>query len=67
MSMSDVLRFRDYLTAVLEYVQRGLARGQSKAELAAIEVLPHFEDFGSVPPNLTLGTFIEKVVDELSA
>jgi glyoxylase-like metal-dependent hydrolase (beta-lactamase superfamily II) len=67
MSMSDVLRFRDYLTAVLEYVQRGLARGQSKAELAAIEVLPHFENFGSVPPNLTLGTFIEKVVDELSA
>ena len=67
MSMSGVLRFRDYLTAVLEYVERGLARGQSKAELAALEVLPHFEGFGSVPPNLTLGTFIEKVVDELSA
>ena len=66
-SMSDVLQFRDYLTAVLEYVERGLVRGQSKAELAALEVLPHFEDFGSVPPRLTLGTFIEKVVDELSA
>ncbi|MDA1186123.1 MAG: MBL fold metallo-hydrolase [Acidobacteria bacterium] len=67
MSITDVLRFRDYLTAVLEYVERGLARGQSKAELAALEELPRFESFGSVPPNLTLGTFIEKVVDELSA
>ena len=67
LSMSDVLQFRDYLTAVLDYVERGLARGQSRAELAALEVLPGFEGFGSVPPNLTLGTFIEKVVDELSA
>jgi hypothetical protein len=67
MSMRDVLRFRDYLAAVLEYVERGLAGGQSKLELAALDVLPHFENFGSVPPNLTLGTFIEKIVDELSA
>ena len=67
MSRADVLQFRDYLSAVLEYVERGLARGQSKAELAALEVLPHFEDLGSVPPRLTLGTFIEKVVDELLA
>ena len=66
-SMSDVLQFRDYLSAVLEYVERGLARGQSKAELAALQVLPNFEDLGSVPPRFTLGTFIEKVVDELSA
>jgi hypothetical protein len=66
-SMSDVLQFRDYLSAVLEYVERGLARGQSKTELAALQVLPNFEDLGSVPPRFTLGTFIEKVVDELSA
>lgn len=67
LTRAEVLQFRDYLSAVLEYVERGLARGQSKAELAALEVLPHFEDLGSVPPRLTLGTFIEKVVDELSA
>ena len=66
-SMADVLQFRDYLSAVLEYVERGLARGQSKTELAALQVLPGFEDLGSVPPRFTLGTFIEKVVDELSA
>jgi glyoxylase-like metal-dependent hydrolase (beta-lactamase superfamily II) len=67
MSMSDVLQFRDYLTAVLEHIERGLASGQSKAEMAAVDVLPGFENFGSVPPRFTLGTFIEKVVDELSA
>ena len=66
-SRAEVLQFRDYLSAVLEYVERGLARGRSKAELASLQVLPNFEDLGSVPPRFTLGTFIEKVVDELVA
>lgn len=63
-SRAEVLQFRDYLSAVLEYVERGLNQGRSKAELAALEVLPNFEDLAGVPPRFTLGTFIEKVVDE---
>ena len=67
LSRAEVLQFRDYLSAVLEHVERGLARGQSKAELAALESLAPFEDYESVLPNFTLGTFIEKVVDDLTA
>ncbi len=37
---AEVLHFRDYYTAVLDYVQKGIAKGQSKAELAKRESLP---------------------------
>lgn len=62
----DVLHFRDYLLAVLDYVQKGIAQGQSKEELAKRESLPVFEDIRAVG-RFTLGNTISVVFDELSA
>ena len=63
---TDVLHFRDYLTAVLDYVQKGKARGQSKEELVKRDSLPMFEDIRAVG-NFTLANTIGIVFDELSA
>ena len=62
----DVLHFRDYLSAVLDYVQKGMAKGQSKEELAKRESLPTFEDIRAVG-RFTLGNTVGVVFDELSA
>jgi cyclase len=63
---AEVLHFRDYYTAVLDYVQKGIAKGQSKAELAKRESLPGFEDIRAVG-RFTLGNTVGIVFDELSA
>lgn len=63
---ADVLHFRDYLTSVLDYVQKGKARGQSKEELASRESLPMFEDIRA-SGRFTLGNTVSIVYDELSA
>lgn len=48
---ADVARFRDYLSAVLDQVQRGIAAGRSQAELAAITTIPGFAEYGDVVKN----------------
>ena len=42
---SDVTHFRDYLGAVLEYVQKGIAAGRSLPEIAGAETLPGFPEY----------------------
>jgi cyclase len=44
-TVSDVTRFRDYLTAALDYVRKGIAAGRSASEIAAVQVLPGFPDY----------------------
>jgi cyclase len=61
----DVLHFRDYLSAVLDYVQKGMAKGQSREELVKREALPTFEDIRAVG-RFTLANTIGIVFDELS-
>jgi glyoxylase-like metal-dependent hydrolase (beta-lactamase superfamily II) len=63
---ADVLHFRDYFSAVLDYVQKGIAAGHSKDELAKRESLPRFEDIRA-QGRFTLGNTIGIVFDELSA
>jgi cyclase len=63
---ADVLYFRDYLTAVLEHTRRGIKAGQSKAEVAKLDVLKGFEDVGQASPRLTLAGVIESAYDELT-
>ena len=50
-SASDVRRFRDYLSAVLDHVQRGIAVGRSQAEIVAITAIPGFAEYGDVVKN----------------
>jgi hypothetical protein len=47
----DVARFRDYLSAVLDLVQRGIAAGRSQAEIVAITAIPGFIEYGDVVKN----------------
>jgi glyoxylase-like metal-dependent hydrolase (beta-lactamase superfamily II) len=61
-----VLRFRDYLTAVLDFTRKEIARGQSKDAIAGTAALPGFDGYqgGGV---LTLKGVLESAYDELTA
>ena len=64
-SRKELLRQRDYLDAVLGYVQKGIAAGRSKEEIASLKVLPGFETHQSMPPILTLSGVLNAAFDEL--
>ncbi|MFQ5701170.1 MAG: MBL fold metallo-hydrolase, partial [Acidobacteriota bacterium] len=46
---ADLRRFRDYLTAQIEQVRSGLARGRDPGEIAAAVDLPAFSSFREFP------------------
>lgn len=62
---ADLLVLRDYFTAVLEHVQRGLAAGEPKEKIVALENLPGFPDFHTPLPN-RLGGNLSVAYDELT-
>jgi cyclase len=63
---ADLRAMRDYLSAVLDLVQKRVASGQSRDEIVAIASLPTFEEYQSVPPRGTLATILGAAYDELS-
>ncbi|HVB38248.1 MAG TPA: MBL fold metallo-hydrolase [Vicinamibacterales bacterium] len=63
----DLRHFRDYFTAVLDYVRRGMQTGKSKEEIAKLDVLPGFEDYEAPSKTITLGAVLGVAYDELSA
>jgi glyoxylase-like metal-dependent hydrolase (beta-lactamase superfamily II) len=63
---SDVIYFRDYLSAVVDHTQKGIKAGQSKAEIAKLDTLKGFEDVTQVNPRLSLAGVIESAYDELT-
>jgi glyoxylase-like metal-dependent hydrolase (beta-lactamase superfamily II) len=50
-TVEDVEHFRDYLTAALSHVGKGIAAGRSQSEIAAVSALPGFEDYVDVVKN----------------
>lgn len=62
---ADLLVLRDYFTAVLEHVQRGIAAGEPKEKIVALENLPGFPDFHTPLPN-RLGGNLSVAYDELT-
>ena len=50
-TVRDVEHFRDYLTAALSHVRKGIATGRSQSEIAAVSALPGFEDYADVVKN----------------
>ena len=46
---ADMLAFRDYLTALLDYVEGAIKAGKSKEEIIKLENFPGFPDL-HVPP-----------------
>ena len=62
----DLLIMRNLLNALLEHVQKGIAAGQTKEQIAALENLPGFPDFHVPAPN-RLPSILGTVYDELAA
>ena len=63
---ADILAFRDYLSALLEHVQKEIAAGRSREEIIALENLPGFDDLHEPVPNRLKGN-LAVAYDELTA
>ena len=61
----ELLQLRDYFTAVLDHVQKGLKAGRSQEEITGIESLPKFEDYASSGQILTLKGTLTAAYEEL--
>ena len=59
---ADLLKFRDYFSGLLAYVQKGIASGQSAAEIVKVASVPGFADYEGSPE----GT-IQAAYEELTA
>lgn len=61
----DLLIMRDLLNALLEHVQKGIAAGETKDRISALDNLPGFPDFHMPLPNRLPG-ILGTVYDELT-
>ena len=59
---ADLLKFRDYFSGLLAYVQKGIASGRSAAEIVKVSSVPGFADYEGSPE----GT-IQAAYEELTA
>jgi glyoxylase-like metal-dependent hydrolase (beta-lactamase superfamily II) len=59
---ADLLKFRDYFSGLLAYVQKGIASGRSSAEIVKVASVPGFADYEGNPE----GT-IQAAYEELAA
>jgi cyclase len=62
----DLLVLRDYLTGLLEHVQREVKAGRTKDEIVRLENLPGFPDFHAPAPN-RLALNLSVAFDELTS
>ena len=63
---AELAKFRDYLTAVLDFTRKQIAAGKSKEEIAKTDALPGFEEFVSpAPPRISLASVLSTAYDEL--
>jgi glyoxylase-like metal-dependent hydrolase (beta-lactamase superfamily II) len=63
---TDLARFRDCLSAVLEYTRTQMKAGKSKDEIAKTPVLSGFEDYPSGSGFLSLSGVLSTAYDELN-
>jgi glyoxylase-like metal-dependent hydrolase (beta-lactamase superfamily II) len=63
---SDLLNFRDYFTAVIDYVQRGVEAGHSKEDIVKLERLRGFEDYVAPSKTINLAQVLGAAYDELT-
>jgi cyclase len=61
----ELLYFRDYLSAVLDYTQKGMKAGQTKEQITSAESLPGFPDHASSGQVLTLAGVLTAAYEEL--
>ena len=63
----ELLYLRDYFSAVLDYVQKGMRAKKSQDEITKVEALPGFPDHVQVNQNITLAGVLTAAYEELSA
>jgi hypothetical protein len=51
-SSKDLLELRDYFTAMLDYVGKGVAAGKSMDEIVKVAAVPGFERYEGTPAAL---------------
>ena len=61
----ELLYFRDYLSAVVDHVRKGIRAKQSREEVVKLEALPGFPDHASSGTVLTLAGVLGSTYDEL--
>jgi glyoxylase-like metal-dependent hydrolase (beta-lactamase superfamily II) len=61
----ELLYFRDYLTAVLDYTQKAMKSGQTKEQITSAKELPGFPDHASSGQVLTLTGVLTSAYEEL--
>ncbi len=62
---ADVTFFRDYLTAAVEHVRKGISADRSKDEITKVAALTGFETVTAFTPRLSLESALASVYDEL--
>ena len=62
----ELLYLRDYLSAVLDYVQKGIKAKQTKEQIVAATALPGFTDHANSGQVLTLAGVLGSAYDELT-
>jgi cyclase len=62
---NELLYFRDYLSAALEFTQKGIKSGQTKEQITAAQALPGFSDHASSGQVLTLAGVLTSAYEEL--
>ena len=60
-SSKDLLELRDYFTAMLDHVRKGISGGKSMEEIVKVAAVPGFERYEGTP------TAIEAAYQELTA
>jgi len=63
----ELLHLRDYFTAVLDHVQKGIKAGQSQEQIVGVESLPKFEDYAGNGAVLTLKGTLTAAHEELTS
>ncbi len=63
----DLARFRDYLTAVLDYTSKAIQAGRPRNDIVRTRGLRGFDEYASTPPRMTLGSVLGAAYDELAA
>jgi cyclase len=61
----DLIAMRDYFSAVLDHVQKGIGAGQSRDAIVALAALPKFEDYPNSPAG-ALSNVLGVAFDELT-
>jgi cyclase len=65
---AELTKFRDYLSAALDYTRKQMQAGKSKDEIVKTEALKGFEEYASpAPPRITLAGVLGVAYDELTA